>query len=288
MQTRALKTLLEIDRAGSFAAAAARLNMTLSAVSMQMKTLEGELGVTLFDRAFRPPKLTPMGATICAHAARVMGAEADLMAACRPTDRLSGSFRIGFVATASVRLLPGFLTCAKTHAPDARFDIETGLSEQLENGVLSGRLDAAVLTASQAAPPDLTYHTLREEPLVYVAPATHAHLTPAELFDTLPFFHFLAQSGIGKLIASHVAGPKRRARNSIFLDNVEAIMECVDHGLGFTLLPEPDIRRHVGDRARIVDSRQPRISRRLVLATATKADGTAQAGQIAELFETLP
>lgn len=288
MRTRALRTLLEIDRVGSFATAAAHLNMTLSAVSMQMKSLEAELGVTLFDRAFRPPKLTPMGATICARAASVIAAETQLMAACQPGDRLIGQFRIGFVATASVRLLPGFLSRAKRDAPEAKFNVETGLSDPLEDRILSGQLDAAVITASQAPPPDLTYHLLRDERLIYAAPADHAGATPQTLFKTLPFFHFLPQSGIGKLIASHVGAPKRHTPGSVFLDNVEAIMECVGAGLGFTLLPEPDIRRHPGAGICLIDTTEAPITRQLVLATATKGAQSALAGQIARLFETDP
>ena len=50
MQTRHLKTLVQIARVGSFATAASQLNMTLSTLSMQMKTLEEELNASLFDR----------------------------------------------------------------------------------------------------------------------------------------------------------------------------------------------------------------------------------------------
>ncbi len=288
MQTRALKTLLEIDRVGSFASAAEHLNMTLSAVSMQMKALEAELGVGLFDRAYRPPKLTPVGRAVAAAAGQVVGAEDALLTACRPSGKLSGVFRIGFVPTASIRLLPGFLRAARDQAPDARFDIETGLSDALEDRLLSGRLDYAVVTASQMPAPGLTARLLREEPLVYVAPAAYAELHPNALFATLPFFHFLSQSGIGKLIARHVADHKGAMRNSIFLDSVEAIMECVNAGLGFTILPEPDIRRHVGAQSQVVDPTAPVLTRRLILASTAKGAAPSDADQIAALFEAAP
>ena len=132
MQTRSLRTLSEIAKVGSFATAAGNLNMTLSALSMQMKSLEAELGVELFDRTFRPPKLTPMGRSICDHAADVLAAEDVLRVACNPVDELAGQYRLGFVMTASVRLLPGFLIAARERARRANLRVVTGLSETLE------------------------------------------------------------------------------------------------------------------------------------------------------------
>ena len=86
--------------------------MTLSAVSTQIKTLEEELGVLLFDRAHRPPRLTPQGHAVCARAEDVLERETALVAECQTGGALAGRFRIGFVATASIRLLPDFLAHA--------------------------------------------------------------------------------------------------------------------------------------------------------------------------------
>lgn len=259
-----LRTLQEIDRSASFAAAAERLNMTLSAVSMQMKTLEEELGVALFDRAFRPPKLTARGRAVCDHAGVVIAAEDALMRECLPDDGLRGRFRIGFVPTASARLLPGFLIRAGRDTPEARFDIETDLSEALEARVLSGQLDCAVVTASATPANGIRYHELRTEALVFAAPATCAGLPMDRLFRDLPFFHFMPHSGIGKLIADYVGDQPGR---SIVLDSVEAIMECVGKGIGFTLLPEPDVARFSSERTCLLEPGAVRLTRSLVLAT---------------------
>lgn len=284
MQTRALRTLLEIERLGSFAAVARQLNMTLSAVSMQMKALEAELDSDLFDRAFRPPKLTPMGRSVCRAARAVVEAEERLLATCRPTDRLTGSFRLGVVPTASIRLLPGFLRNAGQAAPSARFEIETGLSEALMARLVAGQLDCAVITAAPGGLPGLETRLLRRDHLVYVAPADSADLTPGALFRARTFFHFLPQSGIGALIADHVAHHRPAPARTTYLDSVEAIMECVNAGLGFTLLPEPDIRRHLAGAARIVSADGPSPTRDLVLAWPATSRLAPQIARIAALF----
>jgi DNA-binding transcriptional LysR family regulator len=64
-----LKTLLEVTRLGSFAAAAATLGYTASAVSQQMSALERETGVTLFQRSARAVIPTEAAVVMTRHAA---------------------------------------------------------------------------------------------------------------------------------------------------------------------------------------------------------------------------
>jgi len=268
MQTRHLKTLVKISHVGSFATAASQLDMTLSSVSMQMKTLEEELDVSLFDRTYRPPKLTPMGREVAEKAENVLAAERTLMASSKSDDGLSGQFRIGFVPTASVRLLPLFLKNAAQKVPDAQFEVETALSEILEEKILSGQLDAAVVTASDHVQKGLQYDVLRQETLYFAIPAKFKNKTPAELINELSFLHFNPSSGIGKLIADHINTlANNKPVKAIVLDSVEAIMQCVNEGIGFTILAEPDIKRYGVKTVKLVELSSDKISRSLVLAT---------------------
>jgi DNA-binding transcriptional LysR family regulator len=240
----------------------------------------------MFDRSHRPPKLTPIGREIAEKAQLVLNAENALLESSHETKELAGNYRIGFVATASVRLLPLFLKNAKTKAPKANFDLETALSETLEERVLSGQLDAAILTASKQAETGLKYDVLREETLVYALPANHSKLSIEETALELPFLQFNPSSGIGKVIANHVRKLTSKSKKQpIVLDSVEAIMECVNEGLGFTLLAEPDIKRYANQTVSIAPTSGKTLSRQLVLATADKESGQDMAGNLAELFE---
>ena len=73
-------------------------------------------------------------------------------------------------------------------------------------------------------------------------------------------------------------------REPILLDSVEAIMECVNAGLGFTLLSEPDIRRYASEGVEIFDPGEENLTRRLVLATAQKDAGSPDMARLTELF----
>ncbi|XWN31292.1 MAG: LysR family transcriptional regulator [Devosia sp.] len=284
MQTRTLRTLVEIDTVGSFVTAASRLNMTLSAVSMQMKALEAELDAALFDRSFRPPRLTPLGRSICGQARQILAVESELRAACSPGDRLTGRYRVGFVPTASVRLLPTFLLNARALSADVEFDVVTGLSEALEAKVRGGDLDFAVVTESPSRDGVLHSKTLRQERLAFAAPATPVSREPRVLIETMSFLHFMPSSGIGKLISEHMQEFVGGGHGHVVLDSVEAIMECVNRGVGFTLLPEPDIRRYGDPSTRVFTAGPKELSRRLALIWSTTRRHTAQADLVSELF----
>ncbi len=279
MQTRALRTLTRIATIGSFAESAAQLNMTLSAVSMQMKALEEELGVALFDRTFRPPRLTPAGRAVAAQAGRILGEEEALLDLCAPTDRLAGVYRLGFVMTAGVRLLPGFLRRAGDALPEARFAFETGLSETLEARVLAGGLDAAVVTAGGAVD-GLAHHAVRREPLAFAAHRSLMREGPGETLAAHPFLQFRPSTGIGKRIAGLVpqTGPR------IVLDSVETIMECVRQQIGVTLLAQSDIERYADAKTAIFNVPGIEAVRELVLTTRTGDPLTAKAHLLTRLF----
>ncbi|MEE9333803.1 MAG: LysR family transcriptional regulator [Granulosicoccaceae bacterium] len=277
MQTRTLKTLIRISKIGSFADAAVQLNMTLSAVSMQMKSLETELGVRIFDRSFRPPKLTPIGILIVKQATTLLSAEEELIQLSNTCDQLVGHFRMGFVTTASVQLLPNFLKNAAKWYPEATFTMETGLSETLETKLLNGQLDAVIVTASDQVDSTLSYDHLYHEPLMYAAPGALASFSLKDLVRKKSFLQFAPNTGIGKLISYQIAKiHTEKSKPIIILNNVETIVECVKQNLGFTLLPKYDIQRYADDTIRIFCPKNAQLSREIVLVTTNTGLGRDQ------------
>ena len=182
---------------------------------------------------------------------------------------LSGHFRLGFVHTASVRLLPDFLHRAGQRYPDAKFLIETGLSTDLERAIRQGTLDAAVVTHAGPSRPDLPGRILFSDPLVFAVARSAGPPDLARIARTLPFLQFQPVSGIGKLIVQ-LAGafslPDDPPR--IVLDSVEAIMSCVNRGLGFTLLPRPDIERYAHTDVQLFVAEAFAVDRQLSLVAA--------------------
>jgi len=267
MNIRALETLVHLLGQPSFSAVAEARNMTLSAVSMQMKALEEELGASLFDRQSRPPRLTPLGRQVALQARSVLSARDGLQALCQEDQALSGQFLIGFIQTASVRVLPGFLANSRRLAPKASFQFAAGLSETLSDDVADGRLDAAVVTQVEREVAHLRFQRLATEKMVMALPAEHAALPPGALSATLPFIRFRPSSGIGRLISAAIAKAPTKPESELILDSIEGTLECVKLGLGYTVLPEPDVARYADARVvtRSVQGQYP--ARDLVLVT---------------------
>lgn len=271
MQTRALRNLITVAKVGSFRHASEQLNMTLSALSMQMKALEAELGVHLFDRSVRPPRLTPVGRGVVEKARDVVAREDSLLDLCMPDDDLVGTFRVGFVSSAAARLLPDFLNNAQTQMKRARFAFETGLSMALQDKVAAGRLDAAVVTGTDGRIEGLSQIELRREPFVFAAHCDIAGDGLEALMARHAFFHFMPQTGIGRLIADAMR-PALRPEHApvIVLDNLEAIMGCVKAALGFTLLPAPDVQRYAD--ADLVEFPAPNAAHRALMLVTRQGD----------------
>jgi len=285
MNLNTLHTLVTVSEIGSFAETAQRLNMTLSAVSMQMKTMETVLDADLFDRTYRPPQLTPLGRRVALRARKVLAAYDDLQALCQSPDIVKGDFRIGFVPTSSVRLLPNFLVHVRDRFPDAHFTIETGLSDDLLTRLKIGALDAAVLTGGVDIPRTLNTISLTHEELVFCLPPHAADWSIADCMARISFIHFMPQTGIGRLIAQLLDRMDQTPTDVIVLDRVDAVAECVRSGVGFSILPEPDIQRFAKGEIVLRSMAPEPAMRDLVLAWTSGSRLEAHAGFLAEAFE---
>jgi len=284
MSLQAYRTLSAIAGTGSFSRVAEHLNMTLSAVSMQMKALERDLDVEIFVRSVRPPRLTPLGREIAERAGRITAAQDALVAVTRGEGPLRGAYRIGFYATASVRLLPGFLARTRDRAPEAQFTIETGLSETLQDRVGAGQLDAAVVTRSGSDNSKLTSSTIRSEELVYALPAGYGAEDVERCMADLAFILFMPYSGIGKLVSSHLASHGLVSRQTMILDSVEASMECVNAGIGLTILPRPDVERYRRKGVTVAETGSASFRREVSLVTAKGSVADGQREEFLALF----
>ncbi|MCP5074849.1 MAG: LysR family transcriptional regulator [Rhodobacteraceae bacterium] len=284
MQTRSLETLVRIHQVQSFSQAAALQNMTLSALSMQMRALETELNAALFDRAFRPPRLTPQGRRVALQAERLLEEQSKLRALCGSDEDLTGHFRLGFIQSVSVRLLPSFLMVLRGAAPNARFQFETGLSEPLSEQVETGQLDGAVITHTAGSVRQLRADVIATEAMAIAVPKVHADTPTTHLPEVLPFVQFRPSTGIGKLIAASIEDLTTKPREVLVLDGIEACVECVKAGLGYTFLPQPDLERYKNGNVCIRIDPTGQMTRELALVTRNDAISSKWRPQILQIL----
>ena len=140
-----LQSFCAIADCGSFTAAARRVNKTQSAVSMQIKRLEERLGHALLSRDGRSVSLTNHGEELYARARRMLRINAEIMDLFSDGD-LSGSIRFGVPDDYAVRLLPVILSTFQRTHPRIVVDVRCQPSEELIEGMQTGKYDLIVFT----------------------------------------------------------------------------------------------------------------------------------------------
>ena len=232
MNLRALETLIAVVEAGGFQAAAERLNLTQSAVSMQIKALEAELGAPLFDRTRRPPLPTVAGRAAAARARAVLQAAENLRRVARDPDRIAGVLALGAIPTATTGFLPDALATLGRRHPDLRARVESGLSDALMGRVALGELDAALVTESGEPPAGLVLRPLFEEPLLVASRTAPADGRAATALGAAPFIRFNRATGVGRIIDRRLRAEGLAVTDAMELDSIESILMMVSRGLG--------------------------------------------------------
>lgn len=241
MNLKALQTLVAIHDAQSFVEAARRLGLTQSAVSMQIKALERDLGVVLFDRAMRPPAMTAAAVAIVKPAREILALAAAIRETVQDRETLAGRLSLGAISTATIGLLPDGLIAIGRRYPGVRIRIEVGLSEALIRHVADGTLDGAVVTEPQDRPAMLRFEILARERLAIVsAVEAEAPAGPSDLLRH-PFIRFDRRIGVGQVIDRYLARKGLSPDDFMELDSLEAILVMVERGLGIAIVPERSV-----------------------------------------------
>lgn len=275
MSLRQLETLVAIADAGSFHAAADRLGITQSAVSMQMKALEADLRISLFDRSRRPPSLRETTAPLVDRARGVLRLYQDFRLGAQVTGTVAGTLRIGVIPTASTGILPDALALLRERTPRLQVRIENELSTELIRRVERGGLDAAILTEPARLNTGLRSRPILRERLLVVAPADSPGETDADLLTVLPFVRFNRRAGVGRIIDTALRERGIAVQERMELDSIESILMMVSRGLGAAIAPERSISEAQRTMLKFLPFGDPPILRRVVLVERASGDSTA-------------
>lgn len=166
----ALRSFCEGVDLGSFAKAADRLGRSTSAISMQLKKLEGQAGTDLLRKSGRGLELTAAGETLLSYARRILELNDEARTALAGM-HLEGAIRLGLQEDFGERLLSNVLARFTRSHPDLQIEAVIARNAELIAQLQAGKIDLALAWHMGA---DLPYvDLLGEYPMRWVGPAAH-------------------------------------------------------------------------------------------------------------------
>ena len=249
MNLRDLKYLVTVADTRHFGQAAERCFVSQPTLSGQVKKLEGELGVVLFERTRRSVELTPIGEAIVEQARNVLEqADAIKQIALSHQDPLLGSLRMGAIPTLSPYLMPLILKPLRKRYPQMKLILSEEYTDTLLTRLNHHEIDAALL-ATEVDNPEFESIPLFEEPFWLAHPKVHRLAGKKEIKQTdlngidlmlLSEGHCFAEQ------AMKVCQMKDRNAQSEMADlrasSLETLLQMVAAGFGCTLVPSLALR----------------------------------------------
>ncbi|MEM7596742.1 MAG: LysR family transcriptional regulator [Pseudomonadota bacterium] len=242
MTIKHLRTLVAIADAKTFSAAAERVHVTHAAVSQQMRTLEADLGVALFDRSTRTPELTPVARQVVARARQILHDYDTLIPSVMSDGGMRGTISLGAMPTTLTGLAPLAMRVLKDKYPEIGLQIRPALTRALLLEVERGTLDAAIVSRPHLMPEGVTFRELAQEPMHLITGLGETEGDPLRLLKTRPFIRFNRNAVVGSVIDDWILSRRIRVSETMELDSLEAITSMVHENLGVSIVPRLAVR----------------------------------------------
>jgi LysR family hydrogen peroxide-inducible transcriptional activator len=240
-----LRYIVAVARERHFGRAAERCFVSQPTLSVAIKKLEEELGVTLFERGSTEITVTPIGERIVTQAQRVLEeASAIRQIAVAGKDELSGQLRLGAIYTVGPYLMPQLIPHIHRRAPQMPLLIQENYTARLGTMLKNGDIDLVVLSLPFAEPGIVT-HAVYDEPFRVVMPSTH-EWTKKKRIETRDLCQenlLLLSTGncFREQVLQACSGFKRAANSGMQQalegSSLETIRHMVASGVGITVLP---------------------------------------------------
>lgn len=225
---------------GHFGHAAAACSITQPALSVQIKDLELELGVTLFERGARQVRLTMFGEEFAPRVRGVLRAMEELADMARASQqRLTGRLRIGVIPTIAPYLLPAIIRALAQSHPGLDIHVRETLTSRLLQELGDSQLDAAIvaLPVSEAS---LTEVALFSENFVLVRPPEDENTPVPDRQQLREMRLLLLEEGhcFRDQALSFCKSGSALPREMLDGSSLSTLVQMVGAGIGVTLLPE--------------------------------------------------
>jgi LysR family hydrogen peroxide-inducible transcriptional activator len=239
-----LEYIVALDNFRHFVTAAESCGVSQPNLTTQVKKLEEEIGVRIFDRDIKPLRPTIAGNSVLIKARKILKEISELKEfVLTERESLQGQFTLGVIPTISPYLLPLFLPAFVKQNPQTKLMIREMQTAEIIQELQRGTLDLGLL----ATP--LEEKTIREVPLFYepfllYLPKDHPFIKRKHLIPAMLDPNQILVLDEGHCFRDQILSIcNRRVSNNNFgfefqSGSIESLMRLVDKGVGYTLVPE--------------------------------------------------
>ncbi len=253
MEFRQIRYALSVAKERSFTKAAARLNISQSAVSEQVKLLEAEIGFPLFRRTGRGIELSERGRTFLYEAERVVG---DVLSLTDVARRLRGApsdtLALGMGSGMAQIFMPRLFRHIAQSLPGVRLEILTAPTRSIFNDLHEERIDLGIAIESdpERVPAGLISERLAEAEMVLIAHPKHPlagsrRAVEAGRLVAEPIIMSELTVGYGQVVTQMFTDLGARPNILAVADNVETMKVIVQAGRGIAIVPRPCVENEV-------------------------------------------
>jgi LysR family hydrogen peroxide-inducible transcriptional activator len=290
---RDLEYLVSVADHEHFGKAAAACHVSQPALSAQIRKVEDIVAVQLFERSNRSVAITPQGRAVVAQARVVLEEARKIGEVAGKAQRpLTGSLRLGLIATVGPYLMPHLLPPLRKAFPKLDLYLREGLTEQLLGELKAGQLDA-VIASDTFSDPTLRVLPLFFEPFVLAVPRGHPLSSKprisgrdlrGEEMILLEDGHCLRDQTLD------ICPANRRGRIRQFqATSLETLRHLVATGSGYTLIPELAVRedRQLKSLIKYRRFEDKPVGRNIILTCRTRFSRMADIDALAEFIRDL-
>ena len=252
MEFRELSTFLQVAKLQSFSKAAKVLGYSQAAVTIQIKQLEQELGVHLFDRIGKQTSLTHQGSVFYDHAASIMRDIAQAKDAVSHPQKLNGHLCIGTIESICASLFPSLLTEYHKLHPEVNISIRTDSPDQLLEQINGNQLDLVYFMDKRVY--DVKWEKVLEEPeeIVFAATADHPlaqRSEPLSLDDVLSYPMVVTEKNASYrlILEQYLAAMGKSLQPYLEIGNTDFILQFLKLNTGITFLPRFTVEKAVSE-----------------------------------------
>lgn len=251
MENFRLKVFRVVASHLNFSRAAEELLLTQPAVTQQIKALEDEYGVSLFDRSGGRIALTPSGQALLPYAIRLKEVSDEAQnAVANASGKLGGQLSLGASQTIGQYLLPALVAGFLRENPRVSISARSGNTDAILEAVVDHTIQLALIEGP-ALRKDVHIEPFMEDQMVLVVPASHEwadHDVDLEALKDAPLLMREFGSGSRRVVEKALAQAglgKKDLKTRMELDSTEGLLSAVESGLGVTFVSHWAVRNHL-------------------------------------------